>query len=114
MLKKHVFCAIAACFMSMNSYGADNNSWLIGTWQLTENRSKPGDTDDFMDFAQDQFVVLRDSKSIFATCAYSTNNNQVLLKCNIRGKEKSLSYQVSSDKKSIINPLGDVYRKNTK
>jgi len=112
--KKYALFALAACIVSINAYGADSNLWLVGTWQLSENRTKPGDTDDYMDFKQDQSVALRDSKSTFATCSYSTSSNQVLLKCNVRGKEKSLSYQVSPDKKSIINPLGDVYRKNAK
>ena len=113
MTRRFALLALAVCMVSITAFGADS-AWLVGTWQLSENRAQPGDTDDYMDFLQDQTVILRDSKRAFATCSYTTNSTQVLLKCLVRGKEKSLSFQVAPDKKSMSNPLGDVYRKNTK
>ncbi|GAB3252558.1 hypothetical protein [Chitinimonas naiadis] len=90
---------------------ADANAWVQGTWQLAEDKKNPGATDDFMDFAADGTVKLRDSKAVYAICTYAPSAQAVLLTCIVRGKEKPLLLKASADKKALINPQGDVYRK---
>lgn len=90
---------------------AEGNAWLVGTWQLAEDRKTPGFTDDYMDFEANGAVTLRDGKRAYANCSYTPTGATVLLKCVVRGKEKLLSFQVASDRRSIANPQGDIYRK---
>ncbi|MDS4030116.1 MAG: hypothetical protein RKO66_08580 [Candidatus Contendobacter sp.] len=107
-----VFVAIAlASSMAGANANADENQWIVGTWQLAEDKKNPGTTDDFMDFDANGAVVLRDSKKTYANCTYALNESVVLLKCIVGNKEKPLTMHVSSDKKSLVNPQGDVYRK---
>jgi len=104
--------AIAVVFSLMSiTANADANQWIVGTWQLTEDKKNTGTTDDFMDFDVNGAVSLRDSKKIYASCTYGPSEGVVLLKCIVGSKEKLLSLRVSSDKKSLVNHLGDVYRK---
>lgn len=107
-----VFVAIAlASSMAGANANADENQWIVGTWQLAEDKKNPGTTDDFMDFGSNGFVVLRDSKKTYANCTYAFGESVVVLNCIIGSKEKPLTMRVSNDKKSLINPQGDVYRK---
>lgn len=107
-----VFVAIAlASSMAVSNANADANQWIVGTWQLAEDKKNPGTTDDFMDFDANGSVVLRDSKKTYANCTYVFGESVVLLKCIVGSKEKPLTMHVSSDKKSLVNPQGDIYRK---
>lgn len=90
----------------------EGTSWLIGTWQLAEDRKKPGFTDDFMDFDAQGTVVLRDSQKAYANCRYQPGPGVLLLTCIAGGRERPMTMRVTPDKTSLTNPIGDVYRKN--
>ena len=94
-----------------NTLAAGGSSWWVGTWQLSEDKRTPGFTDDYMDFSASGTVTLRDSKSTFANCAYDPSESVIVLKCILKGKERAFSFRVSTDKRSLTNSLGDVYRK---
>jgi hypothetical protein len=99
------FVAIAlASSMAVSNANADVNQWIVG-------KKNPGTTDDFMDFDANGSVVLHDSKKTYANCTYVFGESVVLLKCIVGSKEKPLTMHVSSDKKSLVNPQGDIYRK---
>lgn len=108
-----VFVAIAlvSSMVGINTK-ADVNQWIVGTWQLAEDKKNPGTTDDFMDFDTNGAVVLRDSKQTYANCTYVLSESVVLLKCIVGSREKPLTMHVSSDKQSLVNPQGDVYRRS--
>ncbi|MCJ0765590.1 hypothetical protein [Variovorax terrae] len=93
---------------------AENPAWLLGTWQLHEDQKRPGFTDDFMDFHADGSVTLRDSKGVFATCPYTPSVTRLMLVCTVRGQEKAVVYRISDDHKTLVNPLGDVYRRKAR
>lgn len=101
---------MATSLVSVNA-NADTNQWIVGTWQLAEDKKNPGTTDDFMDFDANGSVSLRSSKKTYANCTYVPTAGVVLLKCIVGNKEKPLTLQVSGDRKSLVNPQGDVYKK---
>ena len=92
----------------------EGTGWLVGTWQLAEDRKKPGFTDDFMDFDAQGTVVLRDSQKVYAHCRYQPGAGVLLLTCIAGGKERPMTMRVAPDKTSLTNSVGDVYRKNRK
>lgn len=106
-----VAIALASSMAGPNANADAANQWIVGTWQLAEDKKNPGTTDDFMDFDSNGSVVLRDSKKTYANCTYVFSDSVVVLNCIIGSKEKPLTMRVSSDKKSLVNPQGDVYRK---
>lgn len=95
-----------------NALAQEGTGWLVGTWQLAEDRKKPGFTDDFMDFDAQGTVVLRDSKRTYANCRYQPGASVLLLTCIAGGKERPMTVRVAPDKTSLTNSVGDVYRKN--
>lgn len=99
---------MVSCLAGAN---ADPNQWIVGTWQLAQDKKNPGTTDDFMDFDVNGTVALRDSKKTYANCTYAPKESVVLLKCVVGGKEKPLTLRISGDKRSLVNPQGDVYGK---
>lgn len=106
----------AAAFVMLISFAggalaAGGSPWLVGTWQLSEDKRTPGFTDDYMDFSAAGTVTLRDSKSTFATCVCDPPETVVVLKCLVKGKERVISFRASTDKRSLTNSLGDIYRK---
>lgn len=94
-----------------NASAAEDNAWLIGTWQLSEDKKKPGFTDDYMDFFADGAVILRDSKGIFANCKYNRSESLLVLNCVANGKEKVMSFRASPDRRTLTNRLDDIYKK---
>lgn len=69
-----------------NALAQESAAWLAGTWQLAEDRKKPGFTDDFMDFDAQATVVLRDSQKAYANCRYQPGAGVLLLTCIAGGK----------------------------
>lgn len=90
---------------------AASNDWLVGIWQLAEDKKNPGVTDDFMDFDANGAVQLRDSKKVYASCTYLPGESAVVLRCVVRGKEKALTFRVGSGHKTLTSPQGDIYKK---
>lgn len=90
---------------------AEPDAWLLGTWQLSEDKRTPGFTDDYMDFLADGVVTMRDAKKPYARCRYAPSATAVLLTCVAHGRERPLTFKVSGDQRALTNPIGDVYRK---
>lgn len=87
---------------------------LLGTWQLVHDVERPGYTDDFMDFERQGKAVLRSSKGVYARCTYQADAKGVSLLCPVKGSTKGLALRWAEGRRSLVNPLGDVYQRSTR
>ncbi len=87
---------------------------LVGTWQLVHDVERPGYTDDFMDFESEAKAVLRSSRGVYARCTYEADAKGVSLQCPVKGTIKRLYLRWAEGRRSLVNPLGDVYQRATR
>lgn len=86
---------------------------LEGTWVLTYDPDSPdAPSDDMVVFKSGNQVDLRDSQSVYLSCTYEKDQENVVIACDVNGKIKTLIMEFSPDDRNIlINPTGAQYTK---
>jgi hypothetical protein len=107
-------CAAVLLIAGLHSVAPAQSDALLGTWQLVHDVERPGYTDDFMDFESQGRAVLRSSKGTYARCTYQADPKGVNLQCPVKGTTKGLYLRWAEGRRSLVNPLGDVYQRATR
>lgn len=108
-MRKSVVAISIVCALFSSTITAQD-LLLSGKWQMTYDPDGPV-VEDWMVFNKGGSVKLGDDQGVYLACAYDGDRSSVLLVCDVRGKQKTISFQVRDDFHELVNPSGAVYSK---
>ena len=102
-----VLFALYAVFYEENPQDA---TWLHGLWGMKYDPD--GNKKDYMEFFTDGRVDIKPNRrSTDLTCEYASKVGHVKVTCEVRGRETSISLEVSPGKDRLTNPTDAYYER---